>query len=261
MIVTTAGRTNEEWTNIAKVVAKDLQCSFQKRNKQSVKAMIERFQDDVLVIGKQRFELYNRDHTEPFFFHPNMAVVRIKRLMQGEVDPMLDAMGLSSGMSLLDCTMGLGSDSIVASYIVGNAGHVSAVEANPFMAYLVNWGLKTWDSEGIQLADSMKRIRVVDANHYDFLKEQEDNSFDVVYFDPMFNETIQESKGIRPLTGWAEFIDLTPESIHEALRVAKVRVVLKDHYQSPRFKRHGFQQIIRKTALFHYGFINVKESH
>jgi 16S rRNA G966 N2-methylase RsmD len=258
MIVTTAGRTNEEWTAIAKEVARDIQCRFEKRNKQSVKSLIDRFQDDVLVIGKQRFELYNKDHSEPFFFHPNMATVRIKRLIQGERDPMLEAMGLSLGMSLLDCTMGLGSDSIVASYYVGNTGQVIAVESNPFLAYLVKRGLQSWDSETIQIKDSMKRIHVVESNHYDYLKAQEDNSVDVVYFDPMFNESIEESKGIRPLTEWAEYREITQETIREAIRVARQRVVLKDHYQSPRFKMYGFQQIIRKTALFHYGFIDTQ---
>ncbi|WP_108671204.1 class I SAM-dependent methyltransferase [Peribacillus acanthi] len=259
MIVTTAGRTNEEWTAIAKEVAKDLKCSFQKRNKQSVISLIDRFQEDVLVIGKQRFELYKKDHSEPFFFHPNMAIVRLKRLMQGERDSMLDAMELSSGMSFLDCTMGLGSDSIVASFCVGNTGKVNAVEGNPFVAYLVKRGLATWDGTTPQIEDSMKRIQVNEANHLDFLKSQGDNSIDVVYFDPMFNESIQESNGIRPLTEWAEYSDLSTDSIQEALRVARHRVVLKDHYQSPRFKIHGFQQIIRKTALFHYGFIDVQK--
>jgi hypothetical protein len=41
----------------------------------------------------------------------------------------------------------------------------------------------------------------------------------------------------------------------EAVRVAKKRVILKDHYKSTRFVKFGFQVLRRKTAKFHFAFI------
>ena len=47
---------------------------------------------------------------------------RVKRLMRGEHDPFVQATQLESGMTVLDCTLGMASDSIVASYMVGESG-------------------------------------------------------------------------------------------------------------------------------------------
>ena len=38
---------------------------------------------DVLVAGKNRYELYRIGMEEPFFFHPNSAAFRLKRLVKG----------------------------------------------------------------------------------------------------------------------------------------------------------------------------------
>nr|WP_295971709.1 hypothetical protein [uncultured Bacillus sp.] len=44
---------------------------------------------------------------ENIFFHPNLAMVRAKRMLNGQVDPLITAAGLKEGMSFLDCTLGL----------------------------------------------------------------------------------------------------------------------------------------------------------
>ena len=82
-----------------------------------------------------------------------------------------------------------------------------------------------------------------------------DHSVDVVYFDPMFDENIIESNGIRELTHLAATHSLTDKILQEAKRVARKRVVLKDHYRSPRFEQFSFNVCKRKTAKFHYGYI------
>ena len=57
----------------------------------------------------------------------------------------------------------------------------------------------------------------------------------------MFEESILESDGIRTLTHFAVTHSLTEEIIEEAKRVARNRVVLKDHFRSLRFEQFGFQ--------------------
>ncbi|EOR23496.1 class I SAM-dependent methyltransferase [Niallia alba] len=252
MLVTTAGRTNNEMQMLAKRIAAEFNCKFVVREKVSIDYLKLQYQSDILVIGKNRFEFYPFDIAQPFFFHPNSAVFRIKRLIKKESDPFITATNLKKGNSFLDCTLGLASDSIVASFAVGSNGYVEGVEANNVIAFLVETGLKEWETNHSAIDEAMRRIVVKHSNALDVLIKKEDNSIDCVYFDPMFEETIS-SAGIHPLKKLAHYEELTEEIIHHAKRVAKERVVLKDHFRSRRFEQFQFEQQKRKTAKFHYG--------
>lgn len=260
MIITTAGRTNNEMIQLANEYAKDLQIPFVDRRKLSVEEIMAQEIDDVLVVGKNRLEIYPLYHPhEPIFFHPNSAMFRVKRLIRGEDDPLVHAARLDKGMTILDCTLGLGSDSIVASSVVGKSGRVVGIEGNRYTAFLLQHGLKVWESGNDEMKLAMSRIEVVHRNHLAFLKEQQNNSFDVVYFDPMFDEKIEESDGIKGLRIIALYTDILEEAIEEAKRVAKKRVVLKDHWKSTRFEKFGFSVYRRKTSKFHFGVIETDE--
>ncbi|RSD26298.1 class I SAM-dependent methyltransferase [Mesobacillus subterraneus] len=255
MFVTTAGRTNEELTYKAKMIASELKAEFVPRKKRSVSAIQDIHHDDCLVVGKERLELFPLGEKEPFFFHPNSAMFRIKRLMKGESDPLIEAAGLETGMSFLDCSLGLGSDSIVASFAVGETGSVMGVEARPELAYLVKKGLKAWDSGYQEINQAMSKIEVIQGYSLNVLKRQEDRSVDCVYFDPMFDESILESDGIRGLSHFAVYEGLSKETLDEAIRVARKRVILKDHFRSNRFAEFGFKVHRRKSSKFHFGVI------
>ena len=256
MFLTTAGRTDEESIQYAHTLAHQLDIPFVARRKRSIKAtQAAENGDDCIVYGKNRIELHRFQGEEPFFFHPNLAMVRIKRIMNGESDPYLVAGDISTGSTVLDCTLGLGADAIVASFAVGESGKVVALEDNRFIAYLVAHGLKTWEDGDDRILQAMRRIEVKQIHHYEALKQMADHSVDVVYFDPMFDESILESNGIRELTHLAATHSLSEKIIQEAKRVARKRVVLKDHFRSPRFEQFGFNVCKRKTAKFHYGYI------
>lgn len=255
MIITTAGRTNKEMVNKAKQTAQELRANYVSRKKRSVLAIMENEEDDCIVVGKNRMELYPFGEEEPFFFHPNSSMFRVKRLLKGEGDPFLQAARLEPGMSILDCTLGLASDSIVASYAVGTSGIVTGIEANPYLAHLVRTGLQAWDS-GLQVMnDAMRQITVINKQSIEILSQLTDNSYDCVYFDPMFEESILESDGIRGLSRFATFEGLTEEIVDHACRIARKRVILKDHFRSKRFSDFGFQVQKRKTSKFHFGTI------
>ncbi|MDQ0412018.1 class I SAM-dependent methyltransferase [Mesobacillus stamsii] len=256
MFVTTAGRTDEQMTAQAKMIATELGTEFIPRKKTSVSKLQEQIKDDCLVVGKERLELFPLGEIEPFFFHPNSAMFRIKRLMSGERDPLIEAAQLHEGMSFLDCSLGLGSDSIVASFIVGEKGSVTGIEASKELSYLVKRGLDTWESGIEPINRAMRRIHVREGYSLGSLKKMEDNSIDCVYFDPMFDVSILESDGIRSLTKFAVYEGLSDELLSHATRVASKRVILKDHFRSSRFQEFGFRVIIRKSAKFHYGVID-----
>lgn len=255
MIITTAGRTNEEMTRQAIKVAEDLNSRFIERKKRSVQLIQKIEMEDCIVVGKERLELYPKDESEPFFFHPNSAMFRVKRIMKGENDPFVDAANLRAGKRLLDCTLGLASDSIVASFIVGKEGKVTGIEGNSYLGYIVKNGLQSWVSGITEMDQAMKRIQVINDLSLSFLKNMNDQSYDCVYFDPMFEEHILESDGIKALSRFAIYEEMTGLVIEEAKRVAKECVVLKDHFRSPRFERFNFQVHKRKTAKFHFGVI------
>jgi hypothetical protein len=255
MFVTTAGRTNEHMIERAMGTAAILGVEYIPRNKKSIQSLQKEMDSDCIVVSKERNELFAKGERQPFFFHPNSAMFRIKRLMKQEHDPFADVSCLTEGMSFLDCTLGLASDSIVASYLVGETGKVIGVEGQSFLAFLVKMGLCKWDSGHSAMNDAMKRIQVVNDKALNVLQSLQNDSFDCVYFDPMFEESVLESDGIKALGQFALYDDLLEETVREALRVSRQRVVLKDHYKSSRFEKFGFRVLRRKTAKFHFGWI------
>ena len=106
------------------------------RKKQSVSRMQQESEQMSLLLVKIGYDLYRIGMDEPFFFHPNSAAFRLKRLLNGETDPLIEIAQLQKDDSFLDCTLGLGSDSIVASFITGDSGKCLGVEADPAVAFI-----------------------------------------------------------------------------------------------------------------------------
>ncbi|MGD6845028.1 class I SAM-dependent methyltransferase [Bacillus infantis] len=254
MFVTTAGRTTPGMVQEAKEAAAELGVPFHPRKSLSVSSLQEQWRDDCIVYGKNRLELFLYGENSPYFFHPNSAAFRIKRLMRGEPDPFLEAARIEPGDTVADCTLGLASDSIIASYAAGPSGKVTGVEGNPFLAFLAEKGLKSWKSGVREMDEAMARIEVVSALSLDFLKGMPDQSADIVYFDPMFEEKLLDSDGIKELAKFAIY-GLSEELVEEAKRVARKRIVMKDHFRSERFGLFGFDVFRRKSSKFHFGVL------
>ncbi|MBD8034931.1 MULTISPECIES: class I SAM-dependent methyltransferase [Solibacillus] len=252
-IITTAGRPDEQSLKLAELASQELNAKIIPRQKRSVRKLAEIYDANVIVAGKNRYEYYAKGAEAPFFFHPNSAAFRLKRVDRGEEEPLLTACALQKGDTFLDCTLGIGSDSLLAAYAVGNSGEIIGLEADQNVAFIVKTGMQTYDTSELPLTSYMRNIKVIHANALEFLKKQEDNSFDVVYMDPMFTEVIEESTNFEALRFAGNHIPLTDEWVIEAKRVAKRRVVLKAHFKSDWFERYHFQRDVRLTAKFHYG--------
>lgn len=251
--MTTGGRPDDKSRLQAKRAAEKLHYPMIERHKRSVAQLQQRYESDVLVAGKNRYELYHIGMKEPFFFHPNSAAFRLKRLLNGEKDPMIEACALRFGDTFLDCTLGLASDSILASFIVGTKGKVMGIEGDPDVAFITETGLKTFPAKFEELAEAMDRIEVVQSEAIEFLSRQPDDSWDVVYIDPMFHQPIEESSNFTPLRSVGMDERLTAEWLEQALRVCKRRVVVKDRFDSPVFEMFNLERTIRLTSKFHYG--------
>ena len=257
-IVTTAGRPDEQSLQLAVFVSQVLQAKIIPRQKRSVRKLSEVYDANVIVAGKNRFEYYAKGAEAPFFFHPNSAAFRLKRVARGEDDPMLTACALQKGDTFLDCTLGIGADSLLAAFAVGEKGKVIGVEADQNVAFIVKTGMQNYDTTELPLTACMRKIEVFHTTALDYLKKQEDDSFDVVYMDPMFEEIIEESTNFEALRYAGKHLTLTDEWVAEAKRVAKSRVVLKAHYKSDWFEKYQFQRDVRLTAKFHFGVYEIK---
>ncbi len=253
-VITTNGRPNEQSFTNASFAVDALGYEFVARAKRSITRMQEEYKSSVLVASANRFELYRIGMDKPFFFHPNTSAFRLKRLLNGETDPFLVATGLSPGDSFLDCTLGLASDSIIASYITNEGGKVLGLEGDSDIAFITSAGLRSYEYESEQLTNAMKRIHVISQDAVTFLQSQSEKSWDVVYIDPMFSTPIDESSNFTPLRQVGLQSSLSEEWMREAVRVCKRRVVVKDHYKSPVFDQFNLKRQIRLNTKFHFGF-------
>ena len=192
------------------------------------------------------------------FFHPGMSHLRIKNLLLGHGDHLVSALGLVEGMHVLDCTLGTGADAIVESFAVGAQGTVTALEANPLIAAVIADGLAHATGDNYDMHAAMRRITVHHADALTFLRAQADGSCDVVYFDPMFRRPLHESAGMNALRALADSRALTTETIAEARRVARRRVVMKERRESAEFERLGFTHLTGgKYSRIAYGVMEV----
>jgi len=212
--------------------------------------------DAVLVARRGLLTLVTAE--EELFFHPGMAHLRIKNLLLGHGDHLVTALGLTAGMHVLDCTLGTGSDAIVESFAVGEAGTVTALESNPLIAAVIADGLAHATGDNYEMHAAMRRITVHHADALAFLHAAADDSYDVVYFDPMFRRPLHESAGMNALRSIADMRALTEETIGEARRVARCRVVMKERRESREFERLGFTHIMGgKYSRIAYGVMEL----
>ena len=252
-IVTTGRKNQKSSIDLAKVTAAKLNIPFVERQNLSTSALAEMYEVKYVLVAKKNSLRLVTENSE-IFFHPSLAHLRIKNYLKGDGDRLIEAMDLQRGMKVLDCTLGLGADAIVESFAVGDEGSVTALEVNPYLAAIVEHGLHNFTDNNDSVLKAMRRVEVVNVDYVDFLRNVEDNSFDVVYFDPMFRHPLERSTALNPLRDIVDRRAVTLEAIAEARRVAKYRVVLKENAKSLEFKRLGFENICGgKYSPIHYG--------
>ena len=187
----------------------------------------------LLTVTRERVVFVIPDEGFEFFFHPNMARTRIRTLRDGRGDPMVAAMALQPGDQVLDCTLGRGSDAIVASWVVGESVRVVGLEVVPLVAELTIHGLRTYELAGAGLMEAMRRIEARQGDHEQVLPALPGACFDVVYFDPFFHEPVAESQAMASLRRVGEHRELRPAALREARRVARRCVVIKQRREGP----------------------------
>ncbi|MBB6449229.1 SAM-dependent methyltransferase [Geomicrobium halophilum] len=257
MIITTSRNPTSEMVERGLQLSERFSGVYQKRYRRTIHSFLEQ-SDSVYMVGKHgRDVLYSAYSDQPLFFHPSMAKVRVQRMLRGELDPLVSISRLRRGDSFLDLTLGLGADSIVAAHVTGENGSIVGIEKNAYIAEIVARGLTYWQEEVPGLKAAMQRISVVEGDHLQYLQKTADNSFDVVYADPMFKNPRLHSNHLAPLRPFVEEGVMTETVVKEAKRVARHAVVLKTERGSLLFSQLGFESQENHRSIS-YGVIYEK---
>ena len=213
---------------VAKTWAAELQVPFVERYENgSLDAMLDDLQADALLIaGKKGPQLYSREGM--LLYHPGLGKVRWQRVVQRhENDNFLTAMDIRPGQRILDCTVGLAADALLASHAAGETGKVIGLEASLPLWFLTSRGVMLYKSKFPELVQDLQRIEIIHAEASAYLKAVPEDCFDVVYFDPMFRQPVRKSSEMVPLRPLAYDEPLSPATVDLALKVAP-RVVIKE---------------------------------
>lgn len=249
-ITTSQPREHLEMT--ARKISRETGIAYYPRNNLSATKLKEAFNLQHLIVVRE--DKIVADNV--FFFHPGMAVARIKMLKAGQPDPMIEGMAIEKGSKVLDCTLGLANDALVASFQVGETGKVVGLESSPIIYIITKWGLAGYTQGSKDCRKAMKNIQVHLTDYQNYFKDHAEDSFDVVYFDPMFTNPYHKSSGIEGLRSYANYYQPQGEIIQQALQIAKDRVVIKDRKDSDYLEKINVDKIVGgKYSSVKYGII------
>lgn len=227
-IAVTVGRSNSDILRLkAQEWATELCLEYlDRKENEALDILLKKSESKALLVATNIGpKIYSRFGN--LFFHPSMAVLRLQRVKKRETDHFVNALALRPGSKVLDCTMGLASDAAIASFIVGSSGQVVALEASQVLHFLVSKGLKEYKADDPDLNIAMQRIVTHCVEAEEYLQQLQTNSFDVVYFDPMFEWPVSGSSNMEPLRPVADERPISIDTIKKALKVAP-RVVIKE---------------------------------
>ncbi len=258
LFVTTAARETPALREYAARLAEELRCVVVSRRGSGMPALFASLPDARRAVIVQTNRLFLVDRAgHSFFQHPNMGYLRFGHVSAGGQDTLLEATEAAPGDAILDCTLGYASEATLLSYAVGETGEVHGVEAVPELGVVVRAGLQTVVTGRPVLNDAMRRVRVVHLGpNLDYLRACPDNRYDVVYFDPFFESVLEDSQPFAPIRLFGDHGRLTPETIAEAMRVARRSVVVKTTRWGEAFAELGItERLESRNGKVAYGIV------
>jgi len=227
VVVTTDRKPTPEMISEAEQLAEKLGAPLVKRRHNTINAIKKRFGKNVLVVNRDLTLTLHTLKGQKLFFHPGLFKIRLLNYLAGGKEAMVEAMDLKEGETVLDCNLGLAQDALMAAFV--SKREVIGVEKDPVIYEIVKRGLERYRPEGkLKVADfAFKLVKPVLGDNYEFLKSQPDNSYDVVYFSPMFIKPKWHCSVMSPFREVAVKDFVSPETLKEAERVARKRVVIK----------------------------------
>lgn len=232
--------------------------AYAPRQKQTVAALREKYGDCFLIYSSKGPQIDSE--TGSHYFSLNMAQLRIQNICKGQGDHLLEALmgGETTPLSLLDCTCGLGADSLVASFGLPAGSRINALEISPQLAAVTGWGFQHFVHPKAEVTAALRRIILWQKDYRAYLKDPAAPHYDVLYFDPMFRFHVAKSQQFSPLAGLIDDEPLSLAAVHLALGKAKKRVVIKE--RGFRWLLKEFPQAVicgGKYSRVHYAVLEV----
>lgn len=227
VVVTTDRKPTPEMVREAERLSEKLEAPLVKRRHNTVNAIKKRFGKNVLVVNRDLTFTLHTLKGQKLFFHPGLFKIRLLNYLAGGKEAMVEAMDLKEGDTVLDSNLGLAQDALMAAFV--SKREVIGVEKDPVIYEIVKRGLEKYKPKGkLKVADfAFKLIKPVLEDNYEFLKSQPDKSYDIVYFSPMFVKPKWHCSVMSPFREVAVKDFVSPETLKEAERVARKRVVIK----------------------------------
>jgi len=234
-VVTTSRRANPAIRTQARQKAEAWELPYVERHEASMENSVGEA-DAIFVFDHDGLSLTKGNSR--LRFNLGTAALRLKAIDRGEPDTLVRAGELQAGDEVLDATIGLGRDSLVAAHVVGLTGSVVGLESSWPLFKLLKEGFSEHD-----LADRSATVQPVFGDSRKFLAETKNGSFDVVILDPMFNYPKRSDGSFEILREFAHHTALDPEWIQLARRAAKRWVVLKADKAQPWFNSEKLERI------------------
>lgn len=237
LAVTTGNRPQPEDVEKAQKVAQDIGYPYVPRL--SFQAMHERDGLDLYyVVRRDRHELCHIDG-RAIFVNPGMFALKTH---MGKNHPLIVALGLdqeritentekNARAVVVDATLGLAGDAMHIA-ATGQA-EIIGLEKSPVIASLLREGLARMSQEQRAWASSAQKIIVKNTDAATALSSMADHSVDCVYLDPMFERRQGGVPGFGLFRAVAAHDKLLPDTLLQAARVARRRVVLKISRYAP----------------------------
>lgn len=256
VVVTTSHQPDAEQVKMARELARSLGFPYVSRKRLK---SISRPSLLIYVLEKNgRLVLVNE--AGRLFFHPSAAKIRFINLKKGLSDHLIKALSPEGYEQVLDLTFGLGSEAILMAHFLPK-GKVVGLEASVHIYNVVRYGMihflqSTVKPEEEWIKDAIRRIVLINADFREYVKNTPEESFDVVYCDPMFEQPKYASSSMNPLRPVAVYDTLSKEDVESFLRICRKKVIIKFHREDTWFKELEFHWITgsKKSGVF-YGVI------
>jgi 16S rRNA G966 N2-methylase RsmD len=175
------------------------------------------------------------------FFHPSVSKIRLNNYLKNGIDYLINSIIPNKSDIVLDLTFGLGSDALLISHFCKK---IIGLEAS-FPIYLITKeNIQNYNYKENWMEEASKRIEIFNQDYKTFLERQQENSYDIVYCDPMFENPQYKSNSINPLRKFASYDKITEYDIEKMIKVSKKRVVIKARASDSVWKLYNFDRKI-----------------
>ncbi|MBO8140193.1 MAG: class I SAM-dependent methyltransferase [Thermosipho sp. (in: Bacteria)] len=255
-VVTTSYHPTKEMVELAKKLAKEYNVRYINRRHLSEK--LKKKEIDFYYVVDKDLMLSIKWGNNEFFFHQGIAKIRMENVNHGEKDYLIESIKPSMDSIVYDATCGLASEALLLAYF---SKKVIATEGSVHVYRIVKWGLERYTSNVEWINEAKNKIELIHANYKEYIRKINDNFFESVYCDPMFENPIYQSNSINPLRNFAVYENLNIDDIEEMIRIAKKRVVIKTNIKDSLYKNIKFlfdEEYLSKKSGVVYGVIKKK---